>query len=58
MMQHHAVLEREPALLLERRRDVRRDHPQAELDVADQPALRTDRDLGAVGELARLADPA
>ena len=32
------------------------DHPHAELDMAEHPALVADPDLGAVGELARLAE--
>ena len=51
----HAVGEREPARLVHPRRALV-EQPLAEHDVAEQPALLRQPDLGAVGELARLAE--
>ena len=51
-----AVLERERAALVEDPRRALAQQTQADLDVAEQPALRAALDRGAVGELARLAD--
>ncbi len=50
------MLEREPALAVEDRRRVLGDHAQAELDVPEQRAFAAALDLGAVGELACLAE--
>src|SRR5438105_1476567 len=50
------MLEREPSLRLQGRQQVARDQSQAQLDVAEQPSLRAALDLGAVAELARLAE--
>ena len=52
----HAVLQREPALAVESGREMLRQHAQAQLDVAEQPALVAALDLDAVAELARLAE--
>ena len=52
----HAVQQREPALLVERARARSRQHPLADHQVAEQPALLGQPDLGAVGELARAAE--
>ena len=56
VVQHHAVLEREPALGIERGRGVVGDQAQPELDVAQQLPLAAAPDLRAVGELAGLAE--
>ena len=56
VVEDHAVLEREPALAVEDRRRVLGDHAQPELDVTQQLALAAALDLGAVGELAGLAE--
>ena len=52
----HAVREREPALVVEPVARALVEQPLAEHDVAEQPALLGQPDLGAVGELARLAE--
>ena len=52
----HAVQERQPALVVERAAPRSDEQAQAELEVAEQAALLGQPDLGAVGELARLAD--
>src|SRR5215211_1512211 len=51
----HAVCQREPSALVHRPRALV-DHALAEHEVAEQPALLAQPDLGAVGELARLPE--
>ena len=54
VMCEHAVTEREPARVVETGLlGGRLDHPQPELDVAEQPALVAEPDLGPERELAR-----
>src|SRR5215831_1343016 len=54
-MKDHAMLQREPAVVIEQTREMRGDQAQAQLEVPQQPTLPGACDLSSVAELRGLA---